>query len=106
MIALGKFLLSATLIAGATFAAPALSRNSSLANEVDPTPHPPVVDVNDDPAALADICERVAAGELFEWVIYDCSGFAAFQVDCSDPERATAACFPDATPPVEVPGAP
>ena len=57
-----------------------------------------VVDVNGDPAALAAICERVAAGEIVEGVIYDCSAFPAFQIVCSDPERSSMDCFPDATP--------
>ena len=39
-----------------------------------------VVDVNGDPAALAAICERVAAGETVERVVYDCSAFPAFQI--------------------------
>ena len=57
-----------------------------------------VVDVNGDPAALAAICERVAAGEIVEGVIYDCSAFPAFQIVCTDPERSSMDCFPDATP--------
>ena len=57
-----------------------------------------VVDVNGDPAALAAICERVAAGETVERVVYDCSAFPAFQIVCTDPERASMDCFPDATP--------
>jgi hypothetical protein len=57
-----------------------------------------VVDVNGDPAALAAICERVAAGETVERVVYDCSAFPAFQIVCSDPERSSMDCFPDATP--------
>jgi hypothetical protein len=57
-----------------------------------------IVDVNGDPAALAAICERVAAGETVERVIYDCSAFPAFQIVCSDPERASMDCFPDGTP--------
>jgi hypothetical protein len=57
-----------------------------------------VVDVNGDPDALAAICERVAAGETVERVIYDCSAFPAFQIVCSDPERASMDCFPDGTP--------
>jgi hypothetical protein len=57
-----------------------------------------VVDVNGDPAALAAICERVAAGETVERVVYDCSAFPAFQIVCSDPERSSMDCFPNATP--------
>jgi hypothetical protein len=57
-----------------------------------------VVDVNGDPAALAAICERVAAGEIVERVVYDCSAFPAFQIVCTDPERSSTDCFPDATP--------
>ena len=57
-----------------------------------------VVDVNGDPAALAAICERVAAGEIVERVVYDCSAFPAFQIVCSDPERSSMDCFPDGTP--------
>jgi len=57
-----------------------------------------VVDVNGDPAALAAICERVAAGEIVERVVYDCSAFPAFQIVCSDPERSSMDCFPNATP--------
>ena len=57
-----------------------------------------VVDVNGDPAALAAICERVAAGEIVERVVYDCSAFPAFQIVCTDPERSSTDCLPDATP--------
>ena len=57
-----------------------------------------IVDVNGDPAALAAICERVAAGEIVEGVIYDCSAFPAFQIVCTDPERSSMDCFPNATP--------
>jgi hypothetical protein len=57
-----------------------------------------IVDVNGDPAALAAICERVAAGEIVEGVVYDCSAFPAFQIVCTDPQRASMDCFPDATP--------
>jgi len=57
-----------------------------------------IVDVNGDPAALAAICERVAAGEIVEGVVYDCSALPAFQIVCTDPERASMDCFPDATP--------
>ena len=57
-----------------------------------------IVDVNGDPAALAAICERVAAGETVERVVYDCSAFPAFQIVCTDPERSSMDCFPDATP--------
>jgi hypothetical protein len=57
-----------------------------------------IVNVNGDPDALAAICERVAAGETVERVIYDCSAFPAFQIVCSDPERSSMDCFPDATP--------
>ena len=57
-----------------------------------------IVDVNGDPAALAAICERVAAGEIVERVIYDCSAFPAFQIVCTDPERSSMDCFPNATP--------
>ena len=57
-----------------------------------------IVDVNGDPAALAAVCERVAAGEIVERVIYDCSAFPAFQIVCTDPERSSMDCFPDATP--------
>ena len=57
-----------------------------------------IVDVNGDPAALAAICERVAAGEIVERVVYDCSAFPAFQIVCTDPERSSTDCLPDATP--------
>jgi hypothetical protein len=57
-----------------------------------------IVDVNGDPAALAAICERVAAGEIVERVVYDCSAFPAFQIVCTDPERSSMDCFPDGTP--------
>jgi hypothetical protein len=57
-----------------------------------------IVDVNGDPAALAAICERVAAGETVERVVYDCSAFPAFQIVCTDPERSSTDCLPDATP--------
>jgi hypothetical protein len=57
-----------------------------------------LVDVNGDPAALAAICERVAAGEIVERVVYDCSAFPAFQIVCTDPERSSMDCLPDATP--------
>ena len=57
-----------------------------------------IVDVNGDPDALAAVCERVAAGEIVEGVIYDCSAFPAFQIVCTDPERSSMDCFPDATP--------
>jgi hypothetical protein len=57
-----------------------------------------VVDVNGDPAALAAICERVAAGEIIERVVYDCSALPAFQIVCTDPERSSTDCLPDATP--------
>jgi len=57
-----------------------------------------IVDVNGDPDALAEVCARVAAGEIVEAVIYDCSAFPAFQIVCSDPERSSMDCFPDGTP--------
>jgi hypothetical protein len=57
-----------------------------------------IVNVNGDPAALAAICERVAAGETVERVVYDCSALPAFQIVCTDPERSSTDCFPDATP--------
>jgi hypothetical protein len=57
-----------------------------------------VVDVNGDPAALAAVCARVAAGEIVEGVVYDCSAFPAFQIVCTDPETSSADCFPNATP--------
>ena len=61
-------------------------------------PRPAIIYVNGDPAALAAICEHVAAGGAVEGVVYDCSAFPAFQIVCSDPERASMDCFPDATP--------
>jgi hypothetical protein len=57
-----------------------------------------IVNVNGDPAALAAICEHVAAGGTVEGVVYDCSAFPAFQIVCTDPERSSTDCFPDATP--------
>lgn len=57
-----------------------------------------VIDVNEDPAAHADLCARVAAGESVGDVVYDCSSFPAFQVDCSDPERATVDCLTSPAP--------
>jgi hypothetical protein len=57
-----------------------------------------IVNVNGDPAALAAICEHVAAGGTVEGVVYDCSAFPAFQIECTDPQRASMDCFPDATP--------
>jgi hypothetical protein len=57
-----------------------------------------IVDVNGDPAALAALCAHIAAGGTAEGVLYDCSAFPAFQIVCTDPERASMDCFPDATP--------
>jgi len=57
-----------------------------------------VIDVNGDPEALAAVCARISAGEIVEGVIYDCSAFPAFQIVCTDPERSSMDCFPDATP--------
>ena len=57
-----------------------------------------IVNVNGDPAALAAICEHVAAGGTVEGVVYDCSALPAFQIECTDPQRASMDCFPDATP--------
>jgi hypothetical protein len=57
-----------------------------------------IVNVNGDPDALAAICEHVAAGGTVEGVVYDCSALPAFQIVCTDPQRASMDCFPDATP--------
>jgi hypothetical protein len=57
-----------------------------------------IVNVNGDPDALAAVCEHVAAGGTVEGVIYDCSALPAFQIVCTDPQRASMDCFPDATP--------
>ena len=57
-----------------------------------------IVDVNGDPAALAALCAHIAAGGTAEGVLYDCSAFPAFQIVCTDPERSSMDCFPDATP--------
>jgi len=57
-----------------------------------------VIDVNGDPEALAAVCARISAGEIVEGVVYDCSVFPAFQIVCTDPERSSMDCFPDATP--------
>ena len=57
-----------------------------------------IVDVNGDPAALAALCAHIAAGGTAEGVLYDCSAFPAFQIVCTDPERSSMDCFPNATP--------
>ena len=59
---------------------------------------PALIYVNGDADALAAVCEIVAAGGTVEGVVYDCSAFPAFQIVCTDPQRATVDCFPDATP--------
>ena len=57
-----------------------------------------IVDVNGDPDALAALCAHIAAGGTAEGVLYDCSAFPAFQIVCTDPERSSMDCFPNATP--------
>lgn len=91
LFAAGIILALATLLPVAAFATQALN----LASDTNPAA---VVDVNGDPAALAAVCARVAAGELVEGVVYDCSAFPAFQIVCTDPETSSADCFPNATP--------
>ena len=91
LFAASIILALATLLPVAAFATQALN----LASDTNPAA---VVDVNGDPAALAAVCARVAAGELVEGVVYDCSAFPAFQIVCTDPERSSMDCFPNATP--------
>jgi hypothetical protein len=91
LFAASIILALATLLPVAAFATQALN----LAPDTNPAA---VVDVNGDPAALAAVCARVAAGELVEGVVYDCSAFPAFQIVCTDPETSSADCFPNATP--------
>ena len=91
LFAASIILALATLLPVAAFATQALN----LTSDSNPAA---VVDVNGDPAALAAVCARVAAGELVEGVVYDCSAFPAFQIVCTDPETSSADCFPNATP--------
>ena len=91
LFAASIILALATLLPVAAFATQALN----LAPDTNPAA---VVDVNGDPAALAAVCERVAAGEIVEGVIYDCTAYDEFQARCSDPETSSADCFPNATP--------
>jgi hypothetical protein len=91
LFAASIILALATLLPVASLAAQALN----LTPDTNPAA---VVDVNGDPAALAAVCARVAAGEIVEGVIYDCTAYDEFQARCSDPETSSADCFPNATP--------
>ena len=75
-----------------------LSVEPSVAPEPGQATSQTIVNVNGDPDALAAVCEHVAAGGTVEGVVYDCSALPAFQIECTDPERASMDCFPDATP--------
>jgi hypothetical protein len=75
-----------------------LSVEPSVAPEPGQGTSQTIVNVNGDPDALAAVCAHVAAGGTVEGVVYDCSAFPAFQIVCTDPQRASMDCFPDATP--------
>jgi hypothetical protein len=75
-----------------------LSVEPSVAPEPGQATSQTIVNVNGDPDALAAVCAHVAAGGTVEGVIYDCSALPAFQIECTDPQRASMDCFPDATP--------
>ncbi len=91
LFAASIILTLATLLPVAAFAAQALNLTSDSSPAA-------AVDVNGDPAALSAVCARVAAGEIVEGVIYDCTAYDEFQARCADPETSSADCFPNATP--------
>jgi hypothetical protein len=91
LFAASIILALATLLPVAAFATQALNLTSDSSPAA-------AVDVNGDPAALATVCARVAAGEIVEGVVYDCTAYDEFQARCADPETSSADCFPNATP--------
>jgi hypothetical protein len=92
------FVASAILALATLLPVAVLSVEPSVAPEPGQATSQTIVNVNGDPDALAAVCEHVAAGGTVEGVVYDCSALPAFQIECTDPQRASMDCFPDATP--------